>query len=78
MGSRLRGNDLLLMHGIILQLVLATGDLDAGRFHSYLKLSKELAYLARRQGETAIYQERKHDRALGRMYKEVQKHNRKR
>jgi len=41
-------------------------------------LSKELAYLARRQGETAIYEERKHDKALGRMYKEVQRHNRKR
>ncbi len=64
--------------GCAVRAALATGDLDAGRFHSYLKLSKELAYLARRQGETAIYEERKHDKALGRMYKEVQRHNRKR
>ncbi len=64
--------------GCAVRAALDAGDLDAGRFHSYLKLRKELASLARRQGETAIYEERKHNRALGRMYKEVQRHHRKR
>jgi len=64
--------------GCAVRAALADGMLDAGRFQGYLKLKKELAYLARRQGEAAIYETRKREKAQGRLYKEIQQRNRKR
>ena len=37
---------------------------------------KEVAYLELRKGQTS-HELRKHDKALGKMYKNVQQHNRK-
>lgn len=49
---------------------LASGELDEGRYHSYRKQQKELAYLALRQNESATFEKRKKDKALTKMYKE--------
>ena len=64
--------------GCAVREAVETGELDAGRFHSYLKLQRELARLVRRQTEAGRYEERQRDKAFGKLYKEVQKHNRKR
>ena len=64
--------------GCAVRAALDAGVLDEGRFHSYLKLKRELARLARRQTEAGRYEERQRDKAFGRMVKEIMKHNRKR
>jgi ribosome biogenesis GTPase len=64
--------------GCAVQAALELDDLDAGRFQSYLKLKREINYLDRRQSEAARYEERKHDKQLGKLYKRVQRHNPKR
>ncbi len=59
------------------QTALTDGTLDPGRFQSYQKLKREVAYLDRRKSESK-YEDRKRDRALGKLYKTIQRHNRKR
>lgn len=63
--------------GCAVREALESGELDPGRFQGYQKLKRELAYLARRKSESN-YEERRRDKALGRMYKEVMRHHRKR
>jgi len=60
------------------QAALASGELDADRFESYVKLQKELAYLELRQDEVAAMEARKRDKDFGKMMKEMKKHNPKR
>jgi len=62
--------------GCAIRDALEQGELSVERHQSYLKLRKEIAYLDRRKSESN-YEERRHDKALGRMYKDVQRHNRK-
>lgn len=50
---------------------LDTGALDKGRYRSYKKQQKELAYLALRQDEASAFEKRKKDKALTKMYKKV-------
>lgn len=57
---------------------LDTGSLDQGRYRSYQKQQKELAYLAMRQDEAATFERRKKDKALTKMYKQVILNNPKR
>ena len=64
--------------GCAVHAAVEAGDLDERRFQSYLKLKRELAYLKRRQSEAGRYEERQRDKALGKLYKSVLKHNRKR
>ena len=64
--------------GCAVREAVASGALDERRFHSYLKLKRELARLARRQTEAGRLEERQRDKAFGRMVKEIMKHNRKR
>ncbi|WP_307893855.1 ribosome small subunit-dependent GTPase A [Bacillus swezeyi] len=44
--------------GCAVQAALSSGKLDAGRFRSYLKLKKELEYLARKTDKRAMQQEK--------------------
>jgi len=62
--------------GCAIREALERGELSIDRHQSFLKLQKEIAYLDRRKSDSN-YEERRHDRALGRMYKDVQRHNRK-
>ena len=61
--------------GCAVQAALAEGRLDPARYHHYLKLKKELAYLARRQDEAAAFQQRRYEKALSKQYrKHLRKH----
>ena len=62
--------------GCAVREAIENGSLDLGRLRSYDKLMKEVAYLELRKGQTS-HELRKHDKALGKMYKNVQQHNRK-
>ena len=61
--------------GCAVQEALDEGTLDEDRFQSYLKLKKELDYLARRQDEVAALQERRREKEFGRLIKTINKHN---
>ncbi len=52
---------------------LEAGTLEPARFHSYLKLKRELAYLARRQREAGAYEERKEKKELVRLLKQYRR-----
>ena len=58
--------------GCAVRSALDSGDLSESRYNSYLKLMKEVAYLDRRKSESS-YQDRKHDKALGKLYKSILK-----
>ena len=62
--------------GCAIQAALESGDLDQSRFDSFLKLRKEAAWLDRRKAEST-FEVRKHDKSLGKLYKSIQKGNRK-
>ena len=62
--------------GCAIQAALASGELDQSRFDSFLKLRKEAAWLDRRKAEST-FEVRKHDKSLGKLYKSIQKENRK-
>lgn len=64
--------------GCAIHEALDSGELDRDRFESYNKLKRELAYLERRQSEAGVYEARKHEKDLGKMYKAVQRANPKR
>lgn len=60
--------------GCAVHEAIESGSLDRARFESYLKLMREVAFLDRRK---VVFEQRKHDRSLARMYRDVQKHNQK-
>ncbi len=62
--------------GCAIQQAIEDGRIDPARFASYLKLMREVAFLDRRKAESTFAQ-RKHEKSLHKMYKDVQKHNRK-
>jgi ribosome biogenesis GTPase len=64
--------------GCAVRAALADGTLDEGRYRSYLKLQRELAYLASRQEEAAAQNARKRDKQMGRLIKQIKRHNPKR
>ncbi len=64
--------------GCAVQQALTQGELATDRFESYQKLKRELAYLDQRKDEAAVMQARKKDKAMGKLYKSVQKNNPKR
>ena len=57
---------------------IQSGELDAGRFHSYVKLKKELMYLDSRQNEVVAQQAKKREKNLGKLIKTINRHNPKR
>jgi len=64
--------------GCAVLLAIDNGSLDPGRYNSYQKLKKELAYLERRQDETPAYLSRQKERQLGKLYKQILKEKKKR
>lgn len=64
--------------GCAVQAAIEEGTLDLGRYQSYLKLRRELDYLARRQDESAAYIERQRWKKMTKMYKSIIRDNPKR
>ena len=64
--------------GCAVRGAVEAGEVDEGRFHSYLKLKRELAHSALRQSEASKREERLRARKQGRMYKAIAKHSRRR
>ena len=64
--------------GCAVQEALATGDLDAERFQSYLKLRREIRYLDQRQDEAARAQVKQRDKQFGKLMKKINRENPKR
>lgn len=64
--------------GCVVRIAIEKGSLDADRYRSYQKLSRELAYLSRRQDESATYLERQENKRLGKLYKQILKDHPKR
>ncbi len=54
---------------------LDTGELEQERYTSYMKLQKELEFLASKDSRSS-YEARKKDRELGKMYKQIQQQQR--
>ena len=55
---------------------LASGELDSARYGSYLKLQKELAYLARKDAGTQRQKDKEFGRKISKYFKEVQRSKR--
>ncbi len=64
--------------GCAVRGAVEAGEVDEGRFQSYLKLKRELAQAALRQSEASKREERLRARKQGRMYKAIAKHSRRR
>ncbi|HMB90938.1 MAG TPA: ribosome small subunit-dependent GTPase A [Rhodothermales bacterium] len=64
--------------GCAVQEALATGDLDAERFQSYLKLRREIRYLDQRQDEVARAQAKQREKQFGKLVKKINRENPKR
>ena len=62
--------------GCAIAEALESGELDARRYESYLKLQRELAYNERRASESKHYEERRHAKKLNKLYKRVQQEKR--
>lgn len=61
--------------GCAVRAAVEAGRLDGARLRSYLKLQKELAYLARRQETSAAYRAHQQSRAMGRLYRRISRDN---
>jgi ribosome biogenesis GTPase len=64
--------------GCAVQAALDEGLLDPGRYGNYLKLRRELDYLARRQDESAAREERQRWKKIHKEYRNIAHHNPKR
>lgn len=64
--------------GCAVQEALSTGDLDADRFQSYLKLRREIRYLDQRQDEVARAQARQREKQFGKLVRKINRENPKR
>ena len=59
--------------GCAIRGAIEDGSLDRARYASYQKLKRELAHLARRQSDTAEYEQRQRGKKFNKMYKSRQK-----
>jgi len=57
--------------GCAIREAIDRGELDPGRYRSFEKLQRELAYVQRRQSESFDYEERRRTKSLSKMYKRV-------
>ena len=64
--------------GCAIHEAVEAGELDEDRFQSYMKMRREIAYTNRRRDEASIREERKRQKSMGKLYKDVQKFNPKR
>lgn len=64
--------------GCAVREAVREGRLDAVRLRSYQKLRRELDYLALRQHESATYREHQRGRGMGKMMKQMKRHDPKR
>ena len=58
--------------GCAVRAAINAGDLDEDRLHDRRKLEREMARLARKQEQRTDWEERRRNRALGKMYKSAQ------
>lgn len=62
--------------GCAVLAAIEEGALDARRLEAYRRLQREIAYTERRLSDNHAYEERKHSKKLGKLYKRIQQEKR--